>query len=135
MGRKRIRQDEKAPEQAQPSEPAVTTQKSETGEPAPKKAKLKHKKKKLRGSSAGPQNNAPKPTSQTPIEYLQLWNLDRDSWKFNKKNQIWLLRNMFNEEQVRNSSRFTHFNLQVSELDFGVLVWYLSEMSGAQRNV
>ena len=32
--------------------------------------------------------------------YLQLWHTDRSSWRFRKKIQYWLLKNMYSRDQV-----------------------------------
>ena len=32
--------------------------------------------------------------------YLQLWHMDRNSWRFHKKIQYWLLKNMYSKDQV-----------------------------------
>lgn len=32
--------------------------------------------------------------------YLQLWHTDRSSWRFRKKIQYWILKNMYSKDQV-----------------------------------
>ena len=34
------------------------------------------------------------------IEYLNQWENNRDEWKFNKRRQTWLIRNLYDQEKV-----------------------------------
>lgn len=53
-------------------------------------------------------------------EYLAMWKRDKDSWKFNKTKQTWLLKNMFHEDALDDSS-------------FSILVDYLRPLKGKAR--
>ena len=35
------------------------------------------------------------------LSYLQQWHTDRTSWSFKKKQQLWLLQNVYDKSQVR----------------------------------
>jgi len=53
-------------------------------------------------------------------EYLRLWKHDKESWKFNKNRQTWLLKNMFHKDALEDSS-------------FSILVEYLRPLKGNAR--
>ena len=36
------------------------------------------------------------------LSYLQQWHADRTNWSFKKKQQLWLLQNVYDKTQVRN---------------------------------
>jgi len=58
--------------------------------------------------------------NKAALKYLQTWNDDKDSWKFNKKWQKYLLNNLFDSEKV-------------PEANFDVLLKYLTPLKGSSR--
>ena len=59
-----------------------------------RKAKKSHKKK---SAVREVRKTSPKDTAHV---YLQLWHTDRSSWRFRKKIQFWLLKNMYSKDEV-----------------------------------
>lgn len=57
------------------------------------------KKKKKKKSKHQP-GEASKATIPPGVEYLRTWHFDRRNWNFKKVRQVWLLQNMFDQEQV-----------------------------------
>jgi len=55
------------------------------------------------------------------LKYLKTWSEDRDSWKFEKCRQIWLLHNAYDE-------------LKVSDKLFPSLLCYIQSVKGAMRD-
>jgi hypothetical protein len=93
-----------------PASSTETAVESKVEEAAPKKAAKREKKAKVA-----------KPATEEVVKdtvakdkatlFLASWKHDRESWKFEKNRQSWILKNMFNAEQVRllllNLSRLT----------------------------
>ncbi|XP_061168127.1 uncharacterized protein LOC133177052 [Saccostrea echinata] len=69
-------------------------------------------------TSSDPEQKADKLAS----EYLHQWSNNRESWKFQKVRQVWLLKNMYSENKV-------------TKEDFTVLLSYLDGMKGRSREV
>ena len=57
------------------------------------------KKKKKKKSKHQP-GEASKATIPPGVDYLRTWHFDRRNWNFKKVRQVWLLQNMFDQEQV-----------------------------------
>ena len=57
------------------------------------------KKKKKKKSKGQPEQES-KPTVHPGLDYLRTWYADRPNWNFKKVRQVWLLQNMFDQEQV-----------------------------------
>lgn len=64
--------------------------------------KLKSKKNKLKNSKKCEANAAATntPLQERAIEYMLQWKNDRSNWKFNKKSQIWLIKNTYDPAKV-----------------------------------
>ena len=60
-----------------------------------RKAKKSHKKKSAAVREI--RKTSPKDAAHA---YLQLWHTDRSSWRFRKKIQFWLLKNMYSKDEV-----------------------------------
>ncbi|XP_023226374.1 uncharacterized protein C7orf50 homolog [Centruroides sculpturatus] len=58
--------------------------------------------------------------SKNALDYLHEWELRRDSWSFKKKRQIWLIRHLYD-------------NQQISDDDFKILLKYLENIQGNLR--
>lgn len=58
---------------------------------------VKKKKKKKSKHQPGETSNA---TIHPGVDYLRTWHFDRRNWNFKKVRQVWLLQNMFDQEQV-----------------------------------
>ena len=58
---------------------------------------VKKKKKKKSKHQLG---EASKSTIHPGVDYLHTWHFDRSNWNFKKVRQVWLLQNMFDQEQV-----------------------------------
>src|SRR5690349_21668022 len=58
-----------------------------------------------------------KPMAPEALLYLQQWKDESSSWKFKKLVQVWLLKNMYNSEEVPKST-------------FSILVDYLANIRG-----
>lgn len=54
------------------------------------------------------------------IDYLHTWFNNRQHWNFKKVRQVWLLKNMFDQEQI-------------SDENFGILLKYLEGLEGAAK--
>ena len=57
------------------------------------------KKKKKKKSKGQPEQES-KPAVHPGLDYLHTWYTDRWNWNFKKVRQVWLLQNMFDQEQV-----------------------------------
>lgn len=57
------------------------------------------KKKKKKKSKGQPEQES-KPAVHPGLDYLHTWCTDRRNWNFKKVRQVWLLQNMFDQEQV-----------------------------------
>merc|ERR1719244_2033676 len=55
------------------------------------------------------------------LRYLKMWSEDRDSWKFEKCRQIWLLHNAYDDTKV-------------SDIMFPSLLDYMESIKGGMRN-
>ena len=58
---------------------------------------VKKKKKKKRRDDPGGNS---KPAIHPGLSYLRTWNNDKQNWNFKKVRQVWLLQNMFDQQQV-----------------------------------
>lgn len=83
-----------------------------------KKKKKKLKKQDIEQSTPDPEQKGDKLAS----EYLKQWSDDRKNWKFQKVRQVWLLKHMYNQDQV-------------SDDDFEILLLYLDGLKGKSREV
>ncbi|XP_062617726.1 cylicin-2-like [Saccostrea cucullata] len=88
--------------------------------------KSKKKKKKQKNKETDQTDEATSDTEQKAeklaSEYLHQWANNRESWKFQKVRQVWLLKHMYSENKVINE-------------DFAVLLSYLDGMKGRSREV
>lgn len=96
------------------------TRNSTNSEVAVKKKKQKKKKAKKPQETANRDDEKSAKARNLSIEYLRLWKRDRGSWNFQKVRQVWLLKNMYNEEKL-------------TEEDFGIMLEYLEGLSGIAR--
>ncbi|CDS12268.1 hypothetical protein LRAMOSA04463 [Lichtheimia ramosa] len=85
------------------------------------KPKKKNKGKK-RKAKAQPETSVKRAATSAPdgITYLRQFHSDRDTWKFNKVHQTWLLKHMYDLDTIEQS-------------DFDILVEYLKGLKGAAR--
>ena len=75
-------------------------------EPASNKTSPKRKKGKRKKSSTAVRVKSTDTSSLTSkrdaaLGYLQQWHTDRTKWSFKKKQQLWLLQNVYDKTQVR----------------------------------
>ncbi|PSN56986.1 hypothetical protein C0J52_04244 [Blattella germanica] len=90
-----------------------------------KMTKLEKKKKKKKKSHKNKNNqisNKKDDDKDKCIDYLKKWQKDKNNWKFEKLKQIWLLKHMFDSENVPDSI-------------FPILVEYISGSRGQARNM
>eukprot|EP00160_Parvularia_atlantis_P002843 Unigene12367_Nuclearia_a/m.37585 Unigene12367_Nuclearia_a/g.37585 ORF Unigene12367_Nuclearia_a/g.37585 Unigene12367_Nuclearia_a/m.37585 type:complete len:154 (+) Unigene12367_Nuclearia_a:85-546(+) len=59
---------------------------------------------------------------QTQLAYLRTWKTARDTWKFNKKDQTWLLKHALDQSKVPDD-------------DFDTLLEYVDSLRGSSRNI
>jgi len=90
-----------------------------------KKEKMRAKKEEKRAKKASAQEKKTNSEGEEirvleAKEYLGMWKRDKDSWKFNKTKQTWLLKNMFHKDALDDSS-------------FSILVDYLRPLKGKAR--
>lgn len=71
----------------------------------------------LKKSQGGRSNNA----KTEAVAYLMAWKKDRSNWTFKKTRQIWLLRNIYNLDNI-------------SDEHFKILLKYLMGLQGAARD-
>lgn len=83
-----------------------------------KKKKKKLKEQDNEQSTPDPEQKGDKLAS----EYLKQWSDDRKNWKFQKVRQVWLLKHMYNQDQVTDD-------------DFEILLLYLDGLKGKSREV
>ncbi|GFN96868.1 chromosome 7 open reading frame 50 [Plakobranchus ocellatus] len=93
---------------------------SATSEKMKKKKKKKDKEKKEKKTKASEEVNHSTP-DDSAINYLHLWHSDRGAWKFNKRFQVRLIHNMYN-------------NNKLTDGDFEILLLYLDGMQGKSRD-
>lgn len=79
---------------------------------------VKRKKKK---KSKDQSQQKSKPTEHPGLDYLHTWYTNRQHWNFKKVRQIWLLQNMFDQEQIPDE-------------DFCILLKYLEGLKGAAKD-
>jgi len=78
------------------------------------------KKKKKKKSKHQP-GEASKATIPPGVDYLRTWHFDRRNWNFKKVRQVWLLQNMFDQEQI-------------SDENFHILLKYLEGLKGRAKD-
>uniref|UniRef100_A0A8B8CLS0 Uncharacterized protein C7orf50 homolog n=1 Tax=Crassostrea virginica TaxID=6565 RepID=A0A8B8CLS0_CRAVI len=86
------------------------------------KSKKKKKKEKNVNENDQPTLDPEQKADKLASEYLKQWSSDRKSWKFQKVRQVWLLKHMYNSEQVNSD-------------DFEILLQYLDGLKGKSREV
>lgn len=86
-----------------------------------KREKVRQKKKIKRDARERSKMKDVSEAKSLAINYLYLWNSARDMWTFKKKQQFWLLNNIFN---VKN----------ISEKNFQILINYLIDLKGEAKN-
>ena len=79
-----------------------------------KKEKMRVKKEEKRAKKASAQEKKTNSEGEEirvleAKEYLEMWKRDKDSWKFNKTKQTWLLKNMFHKGQYELRDLFLGF--------------------------
>ncbi|VVC27634.1 Protein of unknown function DUF2373 [Cinara cedri] len=86
--------------------------------------KLKSKKNKQKNAKKCEANIAATstPLQERAIAYMIQWKNDRSNWKFNKKFQIWLIKN-------------TYDPVKIPKEHFDILVEYLQTINGQSRNL
>lgn len=77
-------------------------------------------KKKKKKSKRQP-GEASKATIHPGVDYLRTWHFDRSNWNFKKVRQVWLLQNMFDQEQI-------------SDENFHILLKYLEGLKGTAKD-
>ncbi|XP_041362919.1 myb-like protein X isoform X2 [Gigantopelta aegis] len=86
-----------------------------------KPAKAKKKKKNKVTEKKTEKTEAEGPSKKdAALEYLKLWNTDRQKWKFQKIRQVWLLQHMYQVNEVPDDS-------------FAILLSYLDGLKGKAR--
>ncbi|CDH53464.1 predicted protein [Lichtheimia corymbifera JMRC:FSU:9682] len=85
--------------------------------------KAKKNKGKKRKAKSQPETTVKRAATSAPdgITYLRQFHSDRESWKFNKVHQTWLLKHMYDLDTIEQS-------------DFDILVEYLKGLKGAARD-
>ncbi|CAH3014286.1 unnamed protein product [Porites evermanni] len=78
------------------------------------------KKKKKKKPKDDPGGNS-KPAIHPGLSYLRAWNNDKQNWNFKKVRQVWLLQNMFDQQQI-------------SDEDFCILLKYLEGLKGTAKD-
>lgn len=78
------------------------------------------KKKKKKKPRDDPGGNS-KPAIHPGLSYLRTWNNDKQNWNFKKVRQVWLLQNMFDQQQI-------------SDEDFRILLKYLEGLKGTAKD-
>jgi len=81
-------------------------------------ADIVKKKKKKRSKHQSEQE--PKPSVHPGLDYLRTWHTNRQHWNFKKVRQVWLLQNMFDQEQI-------------TDEDFSILLKYLEGLKGTAK--
>ena len=85
-----------------------------------RKKKQKKEKEKKTEEDEGRGNDEAPDLATAAIDYLILWRDDRESWRFKKRIQVWLLSNMYNPSLVKKQS-------------FQILLKYLVGLQGKSR--
>ncbi|XP_056018477.1 uncharacterized protein LOC125670802 isoform X3 [Ostrea edulis] len=102
----------------------LSSEKAESNEM--EEEKKSHKKKKEKKKKSNSVQDTPEPelvkADKQASEYLHQWASNKESWKFQKVRQVWLLKNMYSEDKVTND-------------DFTILLRYLDGMKGRSREV
>ncbi|XP_013782013.1 uncharacterized protein C7orf50 homolog [Limulus polyphemus] len=83
------------------------------------KSRLKRQKKKEQKAKKHSEETGAK-AKENALLYLKLWHTDRHNWSFKKIQQIWLLKNLYQTEQI-------------SDDEFEILLEYLVGLKGAAR--
>ena len=71
------------------------------------------KKKKKKKPKDDPGGNS-KPAIHPGLSYLRTWNNDKQNWNFKKVRQVWLLQNMFDQQQVSKAKCICFFSIMFS---------------------
>ncbi|GIY58703.1 uncharacterized protein CEXT_36831 [Caerostris extrusa] len=86
-----------------------------------KREKMRLKKQKKREARAKSLKKDDDEAKTTAISYLHLWNSSRELWSFKKKQQCWLIKNVFNTQNI-------------SDSDFEILLLYLVDLQGGAKS-
>ncbi|RMX44450.1 hypothetical protein pdam_00010057 [Pocillopora damicornis] len=84
------------------------------------KAEMNNEGKKKKKKSKQELQKESKSALHPAIDYLHTWFNNRQHWNFKKVRQVWLLKNMFDQEQISNEN-------------FGILLKYLEGLEGAAK--
>ncbi|XP_028826250.1 protein cholesin isoform X2 [Denticeps clupeoides] len=87
-----------------------------------KKILKKEEKKRLKEQGIRPKKHEKVTAAQQALQYLRCWHANRDEWRFQKTRQTWLLRHMYDPDQVADDI-------------FSVLLLYLEDLRGAARDL
>lgn len=100
------------------------------------KSKKKKKKEKNVNENDQPTLDPEQKADKLASEYLKQWSSDRKSWKFQKVRQVWLLKHMYNSEQVsfNNDERTECANMKNVKIQYDICVHILVAISGKSRN-
>ena len=102
-------------------EDSLMEDRTEAVEKSLKAAQKEKKKQAAPPPAAAPQHTRETPAWKTGQNYLQAWrNRAAVPWKFHKLTQVWLLRNMYEKEQVADET-------------FAIMIDYLEGLKGAGR--
>ncbi|XP_076345335.1 uncharacterized protein LOC143244478 isoform X2 [Tachypleus tridentatus] len=85
------------------------------------KSHLKRQKKKEEKAKKKSKEETNEKAKENALQYLKMWYTDRHNWSFKKIQQIWLLKNLYQMEQI-------------SDDDFDILLEYLVGLKGAARD-
>ncbi|GBL99364.1 hypothetical protein AVEN_206780-1 [Araneus ventricosus] len=96
-------------------------QKVSEAEKERKREKMRLKKQKKREARTKTLKKDTDETKNAAINYLHEWNSSRESWCFKKKQQCWLLKNVFDTDSI-------------SDSDFEILLNYIIELKGAAKS-
>jgi len=91
-----------------------------TSKESPKKKKLANNKKKKKGKNVTPQIS-PALQKKRALDYLKSWHGKDEHWKYHKKRNAWLIRNMYKR-------------VQVSDENFALLLEYLETFTEDVRD-
>lgn len=135
--KKKKKKDKKSPANSV-SQSAQGNHDSTSNASKPEKSKKKKWKKKKSKQKNESTNSPPKKSSshnsnpvssrsEKAISYLETWKNDRNKWKFEKLTQIWLFKNMFDENMVIFQICFIFFPALISFLIFFTFFRYLKQ--------
>ncbi|KAF8793646.1 uncharacterized protein C7orf50 homolog [Argiope bruennichi] len=96
-------------------------QKVSEAEKERKREKMRLKKQKKKEARTKSLKKDTDEAKNAAINYLHEWNSSRESWSFKKKQQCWLLKNLFNTDNI-------------SDSDFEILLNYIMDLKGAAKS-